>query len=240
MEKIRLKYSGRHAYGIRELTDIVRGSIVFQNEVDMCAFLARLERHDVPASGFSYSVVKSKNRFAKPADGYSDMMINIRLTHGSDTKGHIVELQVHHQLMEQAKKLFHCVYKFLRVVNEDRQLHGRTFEIMAKPVFVSRYLEPLRQAANKYPERMENLISLPNFDNRFGVGEVNCTKFQLNCKYEYKLEETFNTLMTAMREAYRSVQWLQTGCIKNLTLTNVPAVPVDQVPNRSYAQVSCT
>jgi len=248
MEKIRLKYSGRSMYGTRELTDIVRGSLVFQNGVDMCNFLAKLERHDVPANvtaGFNFAVVKSKNRFAHPADGYSDMMINVRLTRDGDEKGHLVELQLHHALMEKAKKRFHSVYKFLRGIKESLAPPiSRSWDHMQRPFLVQQYLEPLRQAQEKYPDAMAELVkNTPGFDPRFNEA-IDCGGGIATCKGDgYRLKETYDALMGAMREAYGQVQasapFEDTACVKDQSLTNVPALPVSQVAERKYAQVRC-
>mmetsp|Transcript_44656 Transcript_44656/g.88445 ORF Transcript_44656/g.88445 Transcript_44656/m.88445 type:complete len:412 (+) Transcript_44656:64-1299(+) len=266
MEKIALKYTfGRNdqstaLYGARELTDIVRGSLVFHNESDMCDAVASLERHDAPVSnvipGFNFIVVKSKNRFKKPADGYSDMMINLRLTHDNDRTGHVVELQLHHNLMEQAKKKFHCVYKFLRTVTEELPPEGTKgqgisgFKMMSMPFRIEKYLEPLREAATKYPDKIQELQEqVPGFDHRFNFNQTTLCggRVKLNCdgglKDQYKLEATYHALKKAMEAAYLTVQqspdFYVANCIKIQPLHNIPAVPVHPGGPRPYAQESC-
>ena len=66
----------------------------------------------------TFEITNSKNRFAKNAEGMRDYLINVRMKIDGDPYGHVAELQVHHKSQVTAKSNFHCVYAYLRRIDE--------------------------------------------------------------------------------------------------------------------------
>merc|ERR1712048_1262675 len=64
------------------------------------------------------SVRNGKNRFSRDAAGMRDYLINVFMSTKDDPAGHIAELQIHHMNQVNAKHTFHCVYSYVRSINE--------------------------------------------------------------------------------------------------------------------------
>ncbi len=150
-EKIDMKYGCSDQYGVRQLTDVVRGSIIFKRESDICTFvktrfltqannagmlLSGTELWTVTAEGIdpktgeaykpaTLEITNSKNRFHTNAEGMRDYLINVRMKIEGDAYGHVAELQVHHNEQVLAKKDFHCVYSYLRRIDEARKFEKK-------------------------------------------------------------------------------------------------------------------
>ena len=83
MDKVTNKYSCAGQGGCRQLTDVVRGSIVFVDEPSMCTFIDAVLKDDLSSTpggagvlaldgmpqGVKVAVRYSKNRFARICDG---------------------------------------------------------------------------------------------------------------------------------------------------------------------------
>lgn len=107
-----VKKTGLVANHFEGLTDIVRGSIVYENCQELLDALkgvsARLSRH-------GSTIVDVKNRFKNPASGYRDFLINVSF---SGSLNMVAELQFHVQSMSDAKKKGHGTYEDLRLRKE--------------------------------------------------------------------------------------------------------------------------
>ena len=145
VEKIDQKYGCGDQYGARQLSDVVRGSLVFTHEDALCAFINKTlsptgAPHGViqlrggsivaagtdPKTGEAYrpatlEITNYKNRFASDAGGMRDFLVNVRMRIQGDPWGHISEVQLHHSDQVQAKHHFHCVYAYLRRIDEARR-----------------------------------------------------------------------------------------------------------------------
>ena len=138
LEKIHQKYGCNDLYGARQLSDVVRGSLVFRQEKILCRLVSDMlvTDHGVlqfqvkgvgldPKTNKDYefatlSITHSKNRFHHNALGMRDYLVNIRMMLPGDPVGHVGELQLHHAAMMEAKHHFHCVYSYLRRIDEGR------------------------------------------------------------------------------------------------------------------------
>lgn len=98
-EKIDADYEGEAT----RITDLARSTIVFDTPQQIQQAMGRIRDRA--------EVVRLKDRFAEPAGGYRDVMLNLRMPNG-----HIVEIQLHlkaildvkngpgHQLYEQIRR----------------------------------------------------------------------------------------------------------------------------------------
>ena len=139
IEKINQKYGCSQLYGARQLSDVVRGSLIFDTEASLCALIRQTLMTDTgtllitadasnkidPKTNKKYlpatlHITNSKNRFKKNAMGMRDYLVNIRMILPGDPVGHVGELQLHHHAMMEAKHHFHCVYSYLRRIDEAR------------------------------------------------------------------------------------------------------------------------
>eukprot|EP00747_Dinoflagellata_sp_TGD_P143088 gnl/TRDRNA2_/TRDRNA2_176336_c0_seq1.p2 gnl/TRDRNA2_/TRDRNA2_176336_c0~~gnl/TRDRNA2_/TRDRNA2_176336_c0_seq1.p2 ORF type:complete len:305 (+),score=65.28 gnl/TRDRNA2_/TRDRNA2_176336_c0_seq1:1037-1951(+) len=251
LEKLSGKYSEDGKYGVRELTDIVRGSLIFDDEDELCKAVKALEgtttsgkaivdpslyagppnlfAAGVLPEGFSVEVVHLKNRFAKPALGYSDMLINLRLTSTADPIGHLVELQVHHKAMVNAKHKFHVVYKFLRLLTEDISLLKLdVFDwnvFLQDPATVEKYMKPLRDAAAKKPEDLAKLsdemeVEFPDFKDSFTLKDLDSIVHGVTSGAN-TLRLVYHFLLEMMSKGYTDVSkdmFKSSMCSKSATL----------------------
>ena len=171
--------------GCRQLTDVVRGSLIFEDEQSICFFLSNVinakdgvicdTTNDVTPPGecascfdkdqffckdgagycvstkngraeckndatmikqvvgcdkpmcedlglSKVSVRFAKNRFDRDAEGMRDYLVNIHMQKSDDMAGHVAELQIHHKRQVEAKHIFHCVYAYVRRIQEARTM----------------------------------------------------------------------------------------------------------------------
>jgi hypothetical protein len=201
MDKIKMKYSADKKYGVRELSDIVRGSIIFETEKDLCAALDAMQAMNtkgvlkIPGIADTVEVVNQKNRFKEPAAEYSDYLINIRIN-GAKNGGHVAELQLHHREMMKAKHDFHCVYKFTRKVSEAVTLMGMDI----KTLDCKEYSQPLVDAvsdAKKLPI-ITKLIGQGLIINKAGKA------WDAKKPDDIDIESSYQKLLDAMKKAYKT------------------------------------
>ncbi|TNE86687.1 MAG: hypothetical protein EP330_21095 [Deltaproteobacteria bacterium] len=122
-DKVDYKYGGDAS----RLTDIARGSIIFQDELEV--------RESFPKildmfGGLGWEQVGDvKDRFMDPASGYRDMLMNVSID------GHICELQLHVKKMDEAKHdaAGHGNYKVIRDI-ETKQWKSGSNEVAAEDV----------------------------------------------------------------------------------------------------------
>lgn len=117
------------------IKDLVRGTLVFNSVTDLMLGRNHIYEH--------FTVYGTKNSFGQDTDtGYRDMKINVKL----DT-GHIGELQLHIQSMEDSKKHGgHGLYRFIRDFDE-----GKTSDFSDDPDKAVQRLKPILEVleANK-------------------------------------------------------------------------------------------
>mmetsp|Transcript_6097 Transcript_6097/g.10411 ORF Transcript_6097/g.10411 Transcript_6097/m.10411 type:complete len:815 (-) Transcript_6097:21-2465(-) len=102
MEKIDNDYNGDRS----RLTDMVRGSVVCS---DPWKVMDSWQETDTVAR-----VLRVKNRFASPVNGYRDFLLNIEVTPPQGAK-YIVELQIHlKSMMDYKNKIGHKIYEDIR------------------------------------------------------------------------------------------------------------------------------
>ena len=118
------------------MTDVVRGSLIFDDEQSICFFLANVINKDqgVICQGDACKELKTKfdlskvsvrfakNRFDRDAEGMRDYLVNIHMEKSTDKAGHVAELQIHHRRQVDAKHVFHCVYSYVRKIQEARMM----------------------------------------------------------------------------------------------------------------------
>jgi hypothetical protein len=108
-EKIAADYDGDAS----RLTDLARGSIVFDR-------FDQLERAAKQIEG-SANIVRKKDRFALPADGYRDMLYNLKASNG-----HVMELQLQLRAVQEVKSgEGHRLYDQMRTIDARAKIEGR-------------------------------------------------------------------------------------------------------------------
>lgn len=114
-EKARWDYLGSPA----PITDLARASIQCESFEKIGTALDLVKERE--ANG-EFEIVKEKNRFEKPADGgYCDYLLNLRMPNG-----HIVELQLQHESIQQHKDWEHAVtYEPVQAIQRAAQEDGR-------------------------------------------------------------------------------------------------------------------
>ena len=110
LEKIATDYDGDAS----RITDLARSSIIFETEAEVLKALSVLQQRT--------DVLRFKNRFASPIDGYRDVLLNV-LT----PNGHIVEIQLHLRSILEAKyESGDGIYSTIRTIEGDAKREGRS------------------------------------------------------------------------------------------------------------------
>lgn len=121
-EKIRTDYNNDAS----RILDLARASIVCTKAADVTATLAALKHK------YGAGVVRVKDRFAKPVNGYRDIMTNVKMANG-----HIVELQIHLKAILDVKGgVGHKLYEKIRSLvakasDQKRELEDDEVEAIA-------------------------------------------------------------------------------------------------------------
>ncbi|MEO1589686.1 MAG: DUF4157 domain-containing protein [Cyanobacteria bacterium J06632_22] len=112
--KTEYKYDGDS----ENLVDLVRGTLVCADVSDVIATFKVVKQRA--------NVLRVKNRFAQPMDGYRDIMINVEMSNG-----HVAEIQISMQAMQDAKdkrvdgkESGHDLYKKVRVLEVKKDKEG--------------------------------------------------------------------------------------------------------------------
>ena len=139
MEKIVADYGGDAS----RITDLARSSVIFETEEQVLQALDILE-HDM-------NVIRTKNRFQSPVNGYRDVLLNILMPNG-----HIVEMQLHLRSILEAKYEFgDKLYQEIRAIEADAIQEQRDLTLDE-----TKQIEQLRSQAEKiYNEAFEKSIS---------------------------------------------------------------------------------
>jgi hypothetical protein len=108
-EKIGADYQGENA----RITDLARSTIEFDHP-------QQIEKA-VKEIGARAEIVRIKDRFKKPIDGYRDVMMNVRMQNG-----HIVEVQLHLKAILDVKNgPGHPLYEEIRAIDARAKLENR-------------------------------------------------------------------------------------------------------------------
>ena len=103
MEKIAADYGGDAS----RIMDIVRSSVIFETEEQVLEALNIL-RQDM-------NVLRIKNRFESPVNGYRDVLLNILMPNG-----HIAEMQLHlRSILDVKYKFGDKIYQKIRTIEAD-------------------------------------------------------------------------------------------------------------------------
>lgn len=99
LEKIATEYGGDAG----QIMDLARSSILFDKMADLEKALAHIEGN--------LEVVRKKDRFASPKDGYRDILLNVKTSNG-----HICEMQLHLKEIHDIKEhgVGHKLYDVVR------------------------------------------------------------------------------------------------------------------------------
>lgn len=108
-EKIAADYQGENA----RITDLARSSIEFDTPQQIDQAMKEI--------GARAEIVRVKDRFKKPLDGYRDVMMNVRMPNG-----HIVEVQLHLKAILDVKNgPGHPLYEEIREIDARAKIENR-------------------------------------------------------------------------------------------------------------------
>ena len=104
VEKIHQKYGCPGLNGARQLTDVVRGSLIFTKESSICFFLQQVldkeggiicnSEETCPKGLEKVSVRNAKNRFSRDNDGMRDFLVNVFMSTKEDPAGHVAGMHM--------------------------------------------------------------------------------------------------------------------------------------------------
>ena len=109
LEKITADYGGDAS----RITDLARSSIIFDNPEQVNQALEVLQN--------LFNVVRIKDRFQNPANGYRDILLNLEMPNG-----HVVEMQLHlRSILEVKNGIGHELYEQVRGIKALAQTENR-------------------------------------------------------------------------------------------------------------------
>jgi hypothetical protein len=109
MEKIATDYDNDAS----RIVDLARSSVVFRRPAQVAAALRGICARS--------RVIRVKDRFAKPVNGYRDILLNIEMGNG-----HVVEMQLHLRAILKAKNgPAHALYEQARTIKARARAEGR-------------------------------------------------------------------------------------------------------------------
>ena len=116
LEKITADYGGDAS----RITDLARSSIIFENPQQVYQALEVLQN--------KFDLVRIKDRFQNPANGYRDILLNLEMPNG-----HVVEMQLHlRSILEVKNGIGHELYERVRSIKALAKSENRpltSFEI---------------------------------------------------------------------------------------------------------------
>lgn len=135
IEKINADYDG----DVSRITDLARSSVIFETEYQVLQALDILQQ--------DMKVIRIKNRFQNPVNGYRDVLLNIRMPNQ-----HIVEMQLHlRHILEVKYEFGDKLYQEIRTIEADTKREQRDLTPDE-----SKRIEQLRNQAKKlYDEAFE-------------------------------------------------------------------------------------
>ena len=132
MEKIAADYAGDAS----RITDLARSSVIFETESQVLQALEILQD--------DMNVIRIKNRFQNPVNGYRDVLLNILMPNG-----HIVEMQLHlRSILEIKYKFGDKLYQEIRTIEADAEQEQRDLTSNE-----AKRIEQLRYQAERLYER---------------------------------------------------------------------------------------
>ena len=108
-EKIDSDYDG----DCERIVDMVRASGVFATPSEVTKALRLMS---AGGAGCALRILRVKDRFGQPQDGYRDIILNVALA-ADGTSGHVAELQLHITDILAIKELSHISYEIGRGVS---------------------------------------------------------------------------------------------------------------------------
>jgi hypothetical protein len=142
-EKITTDYGG---YGgeVNQLVDIIRGSIICKTADQAVEAYKDIEK--------TFSIVRVKNRFKNPVNGYRDMLMNVKLSNG-----HIAEIQIHLEDIINIKEgEGHKLYASVRPL--ETSINNKT----ATPAEQAKWDQANAEMKRLYDKAWEKAKAIPN------------------------------------------------------------------------------
>ena len=140
MEKIAADYAGDAA----RITDLARSSVIFKTEEQVLQALKMLQDN--------MNVIRIKNRFQSPVNGYRDVLLNVLMPNG-----HIAEVQLHLlSILETKYKYGDEIYREIRTIEADAEQERR--DITSNE---AKRIEQLRSQAKELYDRAFEQSKMP-------------------------------------------------------------------------------
>ena len=140
MEKIAADYAGDAA----RITDLARSSVIFKTEEQVLQALKMLQDN--------MNVIRIKNRFQSPVNGYRDVLLNVLMPNG-----HIAEVQLHlRSILETKYKYGDEIYREIRTIEADAEQERR--DITSNE---AKRIEQLRSQAKELYDRAFEQSKMP-------------------------------------------------------------------------------
>ena len=102
----------------RRVVDFVRASGTFETPADLVSALAQLDVIPFDDHTPRLRVVRAKDKFNHPRDGYRDLLLNVALVEDGD-EAHVGELQMHIAAIIEKKEAAHVSYGITRGLDLD-------------------------------------------------------------------------------------------------------------------------
>jgi hypothetical protein len=189
-EKIQSDYDGDAS----RITDLARSSVICENPQQVYKALGELESQ--------FKVVRVKDRFEKPVNGYRDMLVNLEMSNG-----HIVEVQLHvRSVMEVKNGSGHKLYEesrsiYAKAKTENRPLTAQEAETVGR---LEQQQKQLYDDA--YQKTIDGTTPKPDVSEPVSVNErlSNATKGQA----EFNLSDEDSAVLTTLLAPQESGQVL--------------------------------
>ena len=119
LERARAKVDDDYDGDARRVVDFVRASGTFETPADLVSALAHLDENlDTDDDAPRLRVVRAKDKFNHPRDGYRDLLLNVALVEDGD-EAHVGELQMHIAAIIEKKEAAHVSYGITRGLDLD-------------------------------------------------------------------------------------------------------------------------
>jgi hypothetical protein len=189
-EKIQSDYDGDAS----RITDLARSSVICENPQQVYKALGELESQ--------FKVVRVKDRFEKPVNGYRDMLVNLEMSNG-----HIVEVQLHvRSVMEVKNGAGHKLYEESRSIYAKAKTENRP--LTAQEAETAGRLEQQQKQLydDAYQKTIDGTTPKPDVSEPVSVNErlSNATKG----KAEFNLSDEDSAVLTTLLAPHESGQVL--------------------------------
>ena len=119
LDRARAKADDDYDGDARRVVDFVRASGIFETPAHLVSALAQLdETPDLEDHAPRLRVVRAKDKFNHPRDGYRDLLLNVALVEDGD-EAHVGELQMHIAAIIEKKEAAHVSYGITRGLDLD-------------------------------------------------------------------------------------------------------------------------